>query len=181
MPGNFDSVADIYDSVFKKYVRDHYLEKRLKYIKRNFGNRKKILDVGCGTGLLAMHLLQAGFDVYGVDVSPEMVKIAQKRLPGRIVCASVENIPFPDNSFDGVICIATLHHLSVTGFALAIKEMVRVLRIGGRLLIWDHNRINPYWLWLMKKVPQDTGRERIFSAKNIMRQMKNTGLTMIKY
>ncbi|HOK79340.1 MAG TPA: methyltransferase domain-containing protein [bacterium] len=181
MSGNFDSVAEVYDSVFKRFVRDHYIEKRIQYIKKNFGSRKKILDAGCGTGLLTMHLLQAGFDVYGIDISQEMAKIAENRLPGRIVCACIKNIPFPAESFDGVICVATLHHLNHIEFRHALKEMVRVLKVGGRLLIWDHNRINPYWHWLMKRVPQDTGREKIFSAKIIIREMKSNGLSLIKH
>ncbi|MGC9065963.1 MAG: class I SAM-dependent methyltransferase [Candidatus Ratteibacteria bacterium] len=139
MSGNFDSVAEIYDSVFKNFIRDHYIEKRIQYIKKNFGNRKKILDAGCGTGLLGMHLLQAGFDVYGIDISYEMLKIAEKRLPGRTACACLKDIPFPAESFDGVICIATSHHLTHIEFKHAMKEMVRVLKVGGRLLIWDHN------------------------------------------
>jgi len=178
---SFDCVARIYDSIFAQHIRDHYIKKRVMFIKKYFKGRVKILDVGCGTGLLAYHLAQCGWDVYGLDFSPKMVEIAKIRLPGRIVCGHAKSIPFPSHSVDGVLCVATLHHIPFEDLSRVISEMVRVLKPGGRLLIWDHNKINPYWRFLMKRVPQDTGRERIFSAKDILEELKKNRIEIIKY
>lgn len=182
MSEGFDLVADIYDRIFKPHIRNYYLCKRLKYIVRNFSERKRILDVGCGTGLLACGLQSYGFDVYGLDISQKMIEIASKRLqPGRAFCSNAEKIPFPSEYFDGIICIATLHHISSDRVYHVLCEMSRVLKPQGRLLIWDHNRINPYWFLLMKRVPQDTGSEKIHGAFFLIRMMKKCGIKVIRY
>jgi ubiquinone/menaquinone biosynthesis C-methylase UbiE len=170
MEKDFDEVAEIYDEVFKPFIRDHYLNKRAEFIKRIFTPGMRILEIGCGTGLLLDILKRAGFDVYGVDKSKEMVSISSKKIPNKIfVGDALEKLPFSEEFFDGVIFIATVHHLGGKDkFEIALVNALNILKKSGKILIWDHNPLNLYWYFLMKKVPQDTGREIILSGREIL-------------
>lgn len=92
----------------------------------------KILDIGCGTGIIST--LYPHLDITGVDISTEMLKYH----PGKFVIGSAEHIPFPDEHFDAIICRSTLHHLkdAVAG----LREMKRVLKPGGRIHFWETNK-----------------------------------------
>jgi len=103
----------------------------------------RVLDVGCGTGTLALVLAgRAGQQgaVSGVDASPEMIAAAQRKARGKKVAptflvAPAQALPFADGSFDGVVTSLMLHHLPESDRVDAVGEMLRVLRPGGRLLV----------------------------------------------
>ena len=104
-----------------------------------------VLDVGCGTGSLlieAARLLGSGSVLYGVEPSREMLAHASRKARQHIpetnfVQGSADQIPFPDASFDVVFCTMVLHHLPAAMQIAAIREMSRVVRPGGRLVIVD--------------------------------------------
>lgn len=91
----------------------------------------KILDVGCGTGFVST--LYPSFDIVGIDISDGMLS----HNPHKWVKASAEEIPFPDNHFDWVVCRSLLHHLDDP--EVGLKEMYRVLKPGGTFVCWDPN------------------------------------------
>ena len=104
-----------------------------------------VLDVGCGTGTLALHARRlvgaAGF-VAGIDAAQEMVARARRKagkagLSVHFELASADSLPFPDASFDAVMCTVTLHHLPRWMRAATLREMRRVLKPGGRVLLVD--------------------------------------------
>lgn len=100
-----------------------------------------ILDVGCGTGLNlfeAARILGPCRLLCGIDLSPGMVAVAQAKaaalgIPAAITVGDAEALPYPDATFDLVICNSVLHW--VRDRAKAVKEMGRVLRPGGQLLL----------------------------------------------
>lgn len=101
---------------------------------------ERILDVGCGTGLLLERLRRVAPDVRlaGVDPVPEMLALARRRLPAPAVDlreAAAERLPFGDGSFDAVVSASVFHYIRQPEVALA--EMGRVLRPGGRLVLTD--------------------------------------------
>ena len=104
-----------------------------------------ILDVGCGTGTLAIAASrQVGprGTVSGIDASPEMIARAERkaRRAGAEVAfrvASAQNLPFPDAQFDAVTLTVMLHHLSRKGREDCAREVRRVLKPGGRALVVD--------------------------------------------
>lgn len=104
---------------------------------------ERVLDVGCGTGTLAIAAKQrvgATGLVHGVDAAAEMIarardKAAHSTLPITFEIAAAQSLPFADASFDIVLCTLALHHLPETARAAALVEMRRVLRPGGRVLI----------------------------------------------
>jgi SAM-dependent methyltransferase len=96
------------------------------------GRRRRILDVGCGTGTMVGHLGRYG-DAGGVEASPEAVAFCHERgVPG-VVQATGETLPFADASFDLVTALDVIEHIEDDGQAL--REMRRVLEPGGRALI----------------------------------------------
>jgi SAM-dependent methyltransferase len=95
------------------------------------GPGQKVLDVCCGTGLVAMRALARGAEVVGIDISAEMVAAANaKRLQATFRVGDAEALPFADAAFDRVICNFGLFHCADPDRAIA--ETARVLRPGGR-------------------------------------------------
>jgi ubiquinone/menaquinone biosynthesis C-methylase UbiE len=104
-----------------------------------------MLDVGCGTGTLAVaasRRLGTEGKVFGVDAAPEMVTAARAKArkagqPIKIETATAQSLPFADGSFDLVTSTLMLHHLPKPGRAACAAEMLRVLKPGGRALVVD--------------------------------------------
>lgn len=119
----------------------------------------KILDIGCGPGLLAKELASRSkyFDVYGIDMSPHAIKMARKNCKDfggvHFKEANAYNLPFSDSTFDLVACKDSLHHFDAPQKAL--KEMLRVTKKGGVLYIQDIKRDLPWYL-LRRAIPPDT-------------------------
>jgi SAM-dependent methyltransferase len=166
---HFDHIAHVYDHSLPGHVVEHYLEKRARFV-IDHCPRGDGLDVGCGTGVLASRLAAAGYRMSGVDPSDGMLAILRERAPEvDAVPASGSQLPYEDDSFDLVLCVAVLHHVGDPAeVRRTLEEMVRVSRPGGRVLVWDHNPRNPYWGPLMAKVPQDTGDERLIPEQEVI-------------
>jgi ubiquinone/menaquinone biosynthesis C-methylase UbiE len=102
--------------------------------------RGRTLEVAVGTGLNLPHY-PAGHELTAIDLSPKMLSHARQRAAGvglsvDFAEGSAEELEFPDASFDSVLC--TLALCSIPNDKLAVSEMIRVLRPGGRLILADH-------------------------------------------
>jgi SAM-dependent methyltransferase len=173
----YNNVAHEYDDVFPRHIAEHYVEKRTGLVKELIPMGGLVLDVGCGTGRLGAAIAQEGYDVFGADLSPEMVRKAHERGLVGTYAAVTTALPFEDNSFDLAITVATLHHLETPErVALTVREMGRVVKRGGFVVLWDHNPSNPYWPILMKRVPQDSGDERLVPLEEILANVRAYGL-----
>ena len=95
---------------------------------------KEILDAGCGTGLILKQLGNPAKSV-GVDLAPEAISLCRQRGLDNVWQADICALPFVDRSFDIVICSSVLYHQWVKDVARAVREMHRVLRPGGLLLL----------------------------------------------
>lgn len=112
------------------------------------GQGDHLVDVGCGTGKLAVaasRLVGAGGSVVGIDATPEMIDLANSRAAhetsgARFRVGVAEHLPFADGSQDAVTSSYFFHHLPSDVKPLAMREMWRVLKPGGRLIITDYGR-----------------------------------------
>lgn len=90
-----------------------------------------VLDAGCGTGRDSAWLTDAGYSSVGLDYSPAMLAEARKRFDGRLVAGDLRDLPFGENTFDGVWAWASLVHLTKDDATTALSEICRVLRPDG--------------------------------------------------
>jgi SAM-dependent methyltransferase len=164
---HFERVATVYDEAIPYHVREHYLRKRIELIQR-VTTPGTLLDVGCGTGVLAERLAEVGFQTVGLDSSPAMLNVLRSRRALPTVFGHSYHLPFLADSFDTVSCVATLHHVAEKQLvAESLHEMIRVAKPGGTVVVIDHNPLNPYWSWLMSRMPQDDGSERLVPLREI--------------
>jgi ubiquinone/menaquinone biosynthesis C-methylase UbiE len=106
---------------------------------------EQVLDVGCGTGTLAMEVVRrvgATGRVAGVDPGTEQIararsKAARRNLPVDFQIGVIEQLPFPDQTFDVVLSTLMMHHLPDPLKRQGLAEIARVLKPGGRLVIAD--------------------------------------------
>jgi ubiquinone/menaquinone biosynthesis C-methylase UbiE len=110
-----------------------------------------VLDIGCGPGeCVAGEIEDFGANhVTAIDFDPKMVQRASGRLAEygnrvTVVEGDVTNIPYEDGAFDAVFNFAVLHH--VPDWKAGLREIARVLRVGGRLFSQDHDVANHDWL-----------------------------------
>ena len=130
---------------------------------------KRVLDVGCGTGLMSAKLAASGRQVCGVDISAAMIERARRKrdLKTEFVQGDAEQLPSADASFDAVINLISFHHYPNPSRAIA--EFRRVLRPGGRLILvaFDRNsryirlaqKTNRWTKWVAGKSWQKTSGE----------------------
>jgi SAM-dependent methyltransferase len=177
---DFDAIASVYDESLPAHVVEHYARKRVRFVLEHCA-RGRGLDVGCGTGVLAARLADAGYEMTGADPADGMLEVMRARAPQvRAVQASATALPFEDGAFDLVMCVAVLHHVAEAGdVRRTLAEMVRVARPGGSVLVWDHNPRNPYWRVIMKRVPQDTGDERLIGERELLEGLRRAGAEVL--
>jgi len=102
---------------------------------------KRIVDLGCGSGANTALLVNRGAQVWGIDISEDLLRLSRRRLavsgcPGEatFVAGSAHGLPFPDTSIDLVFGMAILHHVDLD---LAAREVLRVLKPGGRAIFQE--------------------------------------------
>ena len=94
----------------------------------NLRSGQRVLDVGCAKGFLVKDLMTVcpGLEVFGLDISRYALMHCEPEVVGRLHLGTAEYLPFPDNSFDAVLAINSIHNLERSGVKLALQEIQRL-------------------------------------------------------
>ena len=136
---------------FYKHIKRRGLEARtslewdrsiVKMLTAIFSPDVQILDVGCGYGRIAIPLAELGYQIKGLDLSPQLIAEAQEEATKRgldieFSVGSMTEMPYSDASFDAALCLWSAFNelLDVSEQAKALQEMYRILRPSGRAVI----------------------------------------------
>jgi ubiquinone/menaquinone biosynthesis C-methylase UbiE len=142
----FRALTRFYDPAIRLTTREETFKRRLVE-QASLGDRDRVLDLGCGTGTLAMIAKRdrPTAEVWGLDADPEMLdralrKAGEAGLEIHFDEGLSSALPYPDGCFDGVLSTLFFHHLQPAEKRLTIAEVARVLRPGGELHVADWGR-----------------------------------------
>jgi ubiquinone/menaquinone biosynthesis C-methylase UbiE len=125
----YDSIAEWYDAEF---ATAPIARSAREIVLRLLGDGPgQLLDVGCGGGAHAVVFAEHGWSVTGVDISTAQLELARAR-GVEVVQADAATLPFEHESFDAAVSMFT--HTDVGDFAAVVREITRVLRLGGRFV-----------------------------------------------
>jgi ubiquinone/menaquinone biosynthesis C-methylase UbiE len=148
-------------------------EKEVDYIMTELRGCKHLLSVGCGPAFVEQGLLEAGFDVTGLDVSREALQGAQDSI--RTEIGSAEAMPFGSACFDAVIYVASLQFIG--DYRQATKETHRVLRPQGKILVMLLNPRSEFVRSKLQREPESYvqkmkhgAAEDVYKIESIFRQ-----------
>ena len=179
---SFNKQAEKYDtSDYSKYPRECY-----PFVLNAINNIpfNKVLDLGCGTGVILKEISSINSDVelFGLDLSENMIAKATQRL-GTTATLSVgdaENLPYADNTFDLVCCVESFHHYPNPKKALS--EINRVLKNGGLFLLcdtWTRSPIRQILNFFIRF--SSDGDVHIYSENEISKLLKVTRFEMVSW
>ena len=128
-----------------RYRPKYPSETVVQFVFRNFSRdgKTKILDLGCGAGRHVFFLGKENIVPFGVDFSDEGIRCTKELLCAygmedyaqNMQVASLTELPYEDESFDGIVCYGVLYYLDLPGIKKAVKEMERVLKPNGKILL----------------------------------------------
>ncbi len=184
-PSRFDfgPVADTYDKWYETAEGAMYdrLEKKAvsRYLPRDV-HRMKLLEVGCGTGHWSRFFADRGFEVTGIDISENMIRVAQSKAieNASFQVADAHCLPFADGAFDVSAAITTLEF--VRGPDLVLQEMVRCTRRpGGQLVVGVLNALAPLNRNRQRNPESLYSKARLFSPRQVTQLLELYGPTRV--
>ncbi len=153
-----DNQVNIWNSLAEQWdrFRSKPFPKTIFYLSKNW-EKGKILDVGCGNGRNLIPFAEKNFTCEGVDFSIEMLNHAKSKfkklnLKSKFQVANMIDLPFKDNSFDYLICIASFHHLNKIDQQKTLLEFKRILKPNGKIYITTWNKLQLKFLFKNKEV-----------------------------
>ena len=182
----FSKAAKVYETDYAgvyRMCRKDYPDVLAELEKEDFTD---LLDCGCGTAPM-LTLLQKKYPekhYTGIDLTPEMIEVAKaKNMPGvELIVGDCEKLPFPDSSFDVVICCQSFHHYpNVQDF---FGSVYRVLRPGGRLILRDMTAKTSVVRWLFNYVEVPLvnltghGDVHVYSTEEVRELCRREGLVL---
>ena len=156
MMAEFDEYADSYQDAVGRSVSfagkdvDYYARRKAEHlvdvVTRRLGDPRQVsaLDVGCGVGITDAHLSGHFGVLHGVDTAGDAVDRAAVRNPTvRYQAYEGTALPFPDGTLDVAFAICVAHHVPVVERPAFARELERVVRPGGLVVLFEHNPFNP--------------------------------------
>ena len=154
--------------------------RRVRMLSNHLRVGMQVLELGCGTGYFTRELARSGADIVAVDVSPELLEIAKADCSAPNVGYEIQNacaMSYRDVVFDSVVGSSVLHHLEIEA---ALREIYRVLKVGGTIYFTEPNMLNPQIAiqknipWIKRKLG-DSPDETAFFRWPLRRLLKATG------
>jgi len=162
------------------------LKRRSDMFKEFIGNEGKvILELGCGTGLFTKEIAKTRNKIYAIDISDQLLLKARKRVHANNVKLRLEDAhktKFKSSSFDYIIGSSILHHLDIN---LAIKEIYRLLKKGGKFIFTEPNMLNPQVAMersipVIRKLTNTSPDETAFIRWSIRKKLTQAGFDNVK-
>lgn len=178
-----------YSDAWKTIAGQHYQKKKIETYLTFLRKDTPILDVGCADGVHTTKLVEMGYNVIGLDVSPKYIhdgkmKAREKKLNMEFMRGDAENLPFKENTFDYVLSMSVL--MLLPSPYRAIREFARVAKLGGMVVVDVPNRYCLYYLglnqivgFLTSRIPTFRGGRK-FSCFEMKALFKYVGLTEIE-
>lgn len=136
----FKTVEESYDKMGETYHNFRNNEKfntELVKFTELLPSSAQVLDAGCGVGTpVSQFLVRKGFQVTGVDISKKMIDLAKENVPeATFYHRNILTLDFPNDSFEGIICIYTLWHIPRTNHSSILENFHRMLKDNGILVL----------------------------------------------
>ncbi|MBM3279381.1 MAG: methyltransferase domain-containing protein [Candidatus Handelsmanbacteria bacterium] len=146
-------------------VKEYITGRRADLVRNWLTEGDRWLDLGVGTGtIFAAALARTTTRAVGMDYARPMVRIARGKprpYEAGFLQGNGISLPFKDGSFDLAFSVDVLHHIAFEGLdrlRQTLDEVRRVLRSGGRIVIYEANPLNLYWYYYMRKIGEDNAR-----------------------
>ncbi len=128
----YDKVAEKYTATFLTDPDRDIVDLFLSFLPKN----SRILDVGCGPGIIANYMHKKGYQIEGIDISEKMIELAKKRAPQcRFRLLDMRDLDYPQDSFDGIVALYSIIHIPKSDIFDVFTKFSRVLKSGGYLLV----------------------------------------------
>lgn len=140
VPLGYSYIDDTVDQYYRP-IQGYFMRKRLEIALSLLGHQRidTILDAGYGGGTFLPTLTQLANRVYGIDTMPYPRKVKtileREGVDATLTVGSLLRMPYPENFFDSVVCISVLEHFNETELHTALREMNRVTKPNGRLVL----------------------------------------------
>lgn len=150
---SFDRAAACYDRT--RITDPGALTETLDLLERQLGGRGRALEIGVGTGALAVPLAERGLDVLGIDLSPAMLeRLRTKSATLPVAAADATALPFADGAFGGAFARWVLH--LVPAWRDAVAELCRVVEPGG-VVVLEPGGYRGHWLEVWQRIETELG------------------------
>jgi ubiquinone/menaquinone biosynthesis C-methylase UbiE len=178
----FNKKAAVYDQSSSMRISPDLMSVLLNKL-TSYPQPYSLLDIGCGTGVMLAQLPnRINASLAGLDISPEMLAVARKKIDGEVDLriGDSESLPWKPATFDVVICTLSFHHYPNPGQALS--EMRRVLKPGGMVLLADIFMDDPLRPLVNLILPfLSTGDRHFYSYTEIFKLMKEAGFVSLDW
>ncbi len=184
----YENYAETYGEEYETTIAGRYFLKRKLNLALKMGGFKKndhILDAGCANAPFSLALAQRGFKVTGIDLAQNNIVVCRRRakqlgLAGADFCvADLENLKdFRESQFDGVLSFAALRY--VPDLNGALRELYRVTKKGGRVVVDFPNKHSPWFLFCQRfarryVLPHDKECDLYYARKDSIELMRSVG------
>ena len=191
MPESFDPYSKNYNELVDQAIRhtgydaDDLVSAKLYKLKTVFPNLSQesfqLLDFGCGVGNLFGHLKDFFPNtVYtGVDLSKDSIEKARSRFPANTNFQEYDSLEWGNFKYDLIFSAGVFHHIPHNDHAKIINKLYSLLNPGGKIVIWEHNPLNPLTQKIIRDCPIDEDAVLVYS-KNIRVLFEKVSLSNIK-